>query len=282
MVVTVIVRLQLRNIGFIVHKQYQILEQCEFGERVAEEEADALSEYFVETDNWKSLFSGKVDIVYGPKGAGKSALYSLLVHKTDELFDRGTILVAGENPRGTPAFQKLSVSPPESEEVFVSLWKLYILTLLNNAFSSYGIAGGEVDKLRSFLEQEGLADPDKTLSAYVQSALGYVRSYFSREVDALEAGLTFDSVTLLPNGLAGKITFREPGETQRKQGFVSVDELYIAANTALKSSGFDIWILLDRLDVAFAENSELEKNALRALFRAYLARIIREDVVRVA
>lgn len=253
-----------------MHKQYEILTTCEFGERVAEEEADALSEYFVETDNWKNLFSGKVDIVYGPKGAGKSALYSLLVHRTDELFDRGTILVAGENPRGAPAFKNLSISPPESEEVFVSLWKLYLLTLLNNAFSTYGIAGKDVDKMRSFLEQEGLADVDKTLGAYVQNALDYVRSFFSREVDAVEAGLSFDAITQLPNGVSGKITFREPGRKQRERGFVSIDELFGVANAALETAGFDVWILLDRLDVAFAENSELEKNALRALFRAYL------------
>lgn len=253
-----------------MHKQYEILSSCEFGERVAEEEADALSEYFVETENWKNVFSGKVDIVYGPKGAGKSALYSLLVHKTDELFDRGTILVAGENPRGAPAFQGLSVAPPETEEVFVSLWKLYLLTLLNNSFSSYGITGSEVDKIRGFLREEGLADVDRSLSAYVQSTLDYVRSFFSREMEAVEAGLTVDTVTQLPNGVTGKITFREPGAKQRAKGFVSVDELFNAADIALKKSGFDFWILLDRLDVAFAENSELEKNALRALFRVYL------------
>jgi hypothetical protein len=253
-----------------VHKQYQILTTCEFGERVAEEEADALSEYFVETENWKNVFSGTVDIIYGPKGAGKSALYSLLVHRTDELFDRGTILVAGENPRGTPAFQNLSIAPPESEEVFVSLWKLYLLTLLNNAFSTYGVTGTEVDKLRTFLEGEGLADVNKTLGAYVQGALDYVQSFFSREVKAVEAGLTFDAVTQLPNGVSGKITFKEPGRKQREKGFVSIDELFVSANSALEDAGFDFWILLDRLDVAFAENSELEKNALRALFRAYL------------
>ena len=29
------------------------------------------------------------------------------------------------------------------------------------------------------------------------------------------------------------------------------------------------WILLDRLDVAFADSADLEANALRALFRVY-------------
>lgn len=253
-----------------MNEKYQILANCEFGERVAEEEADALSEYFVETDNWNSVFSGKADIVYGPKGSGKSALYSLLVFRADELFDRKIVLVAGENPRGTPAFQNLSVAPPESEEVFVSLWKLYILTLINNAFISYGIGQDEAKTLRSHLSTEGLADSEKSLNAYVQSALEYVRSFFTREMESVEAGLNFDTVTQFPTGVSGKITFREPGPKQRAQGFVSIDHLFNLANIAAEKANFSFWILLDRLDVAFAENPGLEKNALRALFRAYL------------
>lgn len=242
-----------------MHDKYEALFACEFGERVAEEEADALSEYFVETENWRNVFSGKVDVIYGPKGAGKSALYSLLVHNSDQLFDRGTILVAGENPRGAPAFQNLSVSPPESEEVFVSLWKLYLLTLLNKSFADYGITGEHADRLRRFLEEEGLAETTQNLAGYVQRALSYVRSFFKREMEAIEGGLTFDTVTQLPTGVSGKITFREPGNVQRSRGFVSIDELFGYANSALEAAGFDFWILLDRLDVAFAENTELEK-----------------------
>ncbi len=44
---------------------------------------DQLASYFVETDHWGRLYSDEVDIIYGPKGAGKSALYSLL-HVTRE------------------------------------------------------------------------------------------------------------------------------------------------------------------------------------------------------
>jgi hypothetical protein len=46
--------------------------------------------------------------------------------------------------------------------------------------------------------------------------------------------------------------------------------LFVAANEALVSAEYHLWVLLDRLDVAFAETHELERNALRALFRVYL------------
>ncbi len=41
------------------------------------------------------------------------------------------------------------------------------------------------------------------------------------------------------------------------------------ADEAYAEAGKEFWIVLDRLDVAFAESPELEANALRALFRAY-------------
>jgi hypothetical protein len=51
---------------------------------------------------------------------------------------------------------------------------------------------------------------------------------------------------------------------------VSVDRLLQLANFALGSVKLHVWVLMDRLDVAFAETHELERNALRALFRVYL------------
>ena len=43
-----------------------VLAQTTFGERIAEDEAETLISYFVETDQWRKLLSGSVDIVYGP------------------------------------------------------------------------------------------------------------------------------------------------------------------------------------------------------------------------
>lgn len=58
-----------------------VLKQASFGERIAEEEMKELGTYFVETDQWRQLVAGKKDIVYGAKGSGKSALYSLLLQE---------------------------------------------------------------------------------------------------------------------------------------------------------------------------------------------------------
>jgi hypothetical protein len=85
----------------------------------------------------------------------------------------------------------------------------------------------------------------------------------------VEGSLNIDPVTQLPTGFSGKITFSEPGRSGDVE-LRSVDQLLDLANKALADAGLHAWILLDRLDVAFADNPELESNALRALFRTYL------------
>ena len=55
----------------------------------------------------------------------------------------------------------------------------------------------------------------------------------------------------------------------RRRGVVSVDDLFATLNEALHERKLKVWVLLDRLDVAFVENHSLEANALRALVRAY-------------
>ena len=82
--------------------KHAVLRETSFGHRVAEEEVDALSSYFVETDHWTRLYRGDIDVVYGPKGSGKSALYALLLFRSGELFDKGVLLVPAESPRGAP------------------------------------------------------------------------------------------------------------------------------------------------------------------------------------
>lgn len=247
----------------------EVLVNTTFGQRVAEDEVDALASYFVETDNWRRLIAGEIDVVYGPKGSGKSALYTLLVARSDILFDKNILLVPGENPRGTPAFRDIVVDPPASEAEFVNLWKLYFLSLLSATFEEYGIENKEASHIRDRLAEEGLVKGELSLRALVHSAFSYVKRLLRPE--AVEGTVSVDPNTQLPNGFTGKIIFGEPTAAAREQGVESIDHLMDVANTALrKYEKYNVWVLLDRLDVAFAESPELEQNALRALFRVYL------------
>ena len=73
-------------------QRIELLRKLSFGARVAEEETAELAKYFVETDQWNRIFRGDIDVIRGDKGAGKSAIYSLLVTKTNELFDKKILL----------------------------------------------------------------------------------------------------------------------------------------------------------------------------------------------
>ncbi|MGO7271056.1 P-loop ATPase, Sll1717 family [Rhizobium ruizarguesonis] len=249
------------------HKS-ECLRHLTFGNQIAEEERDALKEYFVRTQAWNRILNGEVDIVYGPKGSGKSALYVLSQDHADELFDNNVLQIAAENPRGTPAFRDLEVDPPASEREFTSIWKLYFLLLVARALDEYGIRNAHSTALFDALKSHGLLPAKRSA---LGSILKSVRSYVSRMMKpgSVEGGMAFDPTTGMPNGFTGKILFRDPEIEEERAGFVSVDDLLAQANTALDEAGYDAWLMLDRLDVAFDDSSDLERNALRALFRAY-------------
>jgi hypothetical protein len=245
----------------------QILQLSKFGERVAEEESLELEKYFVETDQWDRTYRGEVDVIYGPKGSGKSALYSLLIQRTDQLFDRGIIIVSAEQPRGTPVFKDLQQDPPTTEAEFIGLWKLYFLTLINGILLEYGAKSEAAIRVEGYLSDAGLIEPSQNLARLLKGVFDYVRSYF-RPLKSVEGSVQIDPATGLPTGFSGKISFTESSSSA--SDILSVDFLLKEADRALAELDMNLWILLDRLDVAFAEAPNLEENALRALFRVYL------------
>lgn len=245
-----------------------VLANAGFGSRIAEEEVDNLHSYFVETDQWKKLLSGEVDVIFGAKGAGKSALYSLLVAKKDELrLGRRTLFLAAENPRGTPAFRDLTAEPPLTEEQFRGLWKLYFLSIaadyLRHQLTTSNVKNAAAASVIHVLTENGLLPPGVTLLTRLRAVLGYLRQF----VPNIEGTLTDPHTGLT---LKGKITMVEPTSEQRTAGYRSLDDLLSMLNLGFQQVNITVWLALDRLDVAFAESDALEGNALRALFRTYL------------
>jgi hypothetical protein len=239
-----------------------------FGSRVAEDETEGLHSYFVETEQWRKLLAGDVDIVFGSKGAGKSALYSLLVAQKETLrVGRRIVILAAENPRGTPAFRDLTMGAPASEEEFRVLWKLYFLTLLANYIrhhlSSSGTSNANAAHVIDILSENGLLAPNVTLISRLKAVLNYVRNH----MPAVEGALVDPNTGIK---LTGRITLGEPTSEQRANGFLSTDDLLHIISTAYRETAITAWLVLDRLDVAFSDSVALEGIALRSLFRTYL------------
>ncbi len=245
------------------------LEKSGFGARVAEEEINELADYFVETDQWRRLYRGEVDVVYGPKGSGKSALYSLLIKSGDALFDRNIAIIPAEQPRGAPAFKDIVQDPPTTEREFIALWKLYLLCLSAELLREYDVRTPETLRVLDYLRDAKLIEDNRSpLTKLVKAVRDYARRL--RDAEGVESGISFDPHTGVVTGLSGRIILGEPSSAAAAAKIVSVDSLFDDANRALQQLGFEIWLALDRLDVAFADEAELEANALRALFKVYL------------
>jgi hypothetical protein len=243
------------------------LQNINFGQRVAEEETNNLGEYFVETDDWRRVFDGEIDVIYGTKGAGKSAIYTILDNNTEELFDKNILLTVAENPRGATVFEGLSTNPPTSEVEFIRLWKLYFVVIANSQFENWGIKNKYSIDLKDILGKSGLIPPQEGLKAILKVCFDYVRKIIN--VESFQQGVDLNEVTGMPSGVYYKVTFREPNKNELDAGIKSVEYLLELLDNALKESGFTLWVAIDRLDVAFTEDLELETNALKALFKVY-------------
>ncbi|MFC3297239.1 P-loop ATPase, Sll1717 family [Clavibacter michiganensis] len=243
-----------------------LVQSINFGSRVAEDEADDLSSYFVRTETWRQVRDGEVDVVFAPKGSGKSALYSMLISEEDALFDDKVLLAPAENPTGTPAFASVGESDP-SEDDLVKIWKLYFLVLISQELEAYSVRSPQTKELFEFLRDADLLPETLSKPSLLAMVREYVAQFLHHKSHETTVHVGPDG---MPTAFTGKIEFAEPSVQNTRAGFVSIDYLLGLVETTLNGSGgYSLWLLLDRLDVAFASKPGLERKALRALFRAY-------------
>lgn len=244
-----------------------LLKTLTFGAQVAEDEGMSLADYFVETDQWSRIFRGDIDVVRGEKGSGKSAIYLLILKHDGVLFDRDVLLVNGENPRGATVFKDLIIAPPASEMEFVVLWKLYILVIVCHELREVDVDGKSIRPVYNALIDAKLLEPELNLSSLLRGAQQFAKRLL--KIKEIETGLNFDPMSGLPTGIVGKVSLQEPDYDLRSKGVMSIDGLFRKVEEELAARKLSIWVMLDRLDVAFAESHELEANALRGLFKVY-------------
>lgn len=186
----------------------ELLQKIKFGERIAEEETDNLEKYFVETEDWRMVFAGEADVIYGSKGAGKSAIYAILDKNRDELFDNNILLTTAENPRGSTVFEGLSVEPPTGQIEFVRLWKLYFLVITVSEFDDWGVNNKYFNELKKILQDSDLIPKQKGLKAILSICRTYVKRFM--DIESLQPGVELNEATGMPKGVNFKVSFREP------------------------------------------------------------------------
>ncbi|MFM7858579.1 MAG: P-loop ATPase, Sll1717 family [Flammeovirgaceae bacterium] len=246
----------------------ELIQKVTFGESIAELEAQKLKDYFLKTEFWKLIRNGTNDIVYGGKGAGKSAIYTSITNDIDTLFDEGILVSIAENPTGNTAFSNLKNDPPTTETEFVRLWKLYFLVITAQVFDEYGINDKHAKKVREILTDCNLIPAQNKLASFLKVCFDFMRSFKNGKEVSTTA--EFDLNTGMYSGQKFSLSFGEPTKHDFEKGLIPIEYAYDLLQKSLLENKIKLWIIIDRLDVAFLESEDLETNALRALFKAYL------------
>jgi hypothetical protein len=245
------------------------LQQLNLGQSVAEFEDD-LSRYFVETEPFRALIHGRSDIVAGDKGTGKSALFRILRERYTQVPELSRVeVIAAFNPSGDPVFRQLAEGAALSEPQYRTVWKTYILSFAGNWLLKLydGQWTPSMIKLDYLLRRLDLREADESPESVFSRIVGIIRRLLKPKRAGIatsfnEAGLP----VITPQLEFGDENIAQEGESEIIRHSQSLGLL----NAALQEADISLWLILDRLDEAFAGYIAVEIPALRALLRTYL------------
>ena len=249
-------------------KLKDVLRMLEIGNSVAEFD-NALDDYFVETEAFRSLISDRGDIIAGDKGTGKTALYRILKSRYASLPELNEVeVISGFNPEGSPIFERLASGSKLDEGQYATVWKAYILSLVGNWILEIydGALNGTLTELDNMLNRLGL----RTTDDQPTTVFNRLVNLYQRVTSPRDAEL---SVTLTPDGfplIGGRVGFNESADETDSNKLIPHRDALILLDRALGETHFCAWVVMDRLDEAFQAYPAVEIPALRALLRTYL------------
>jgi len=243
-----------------------VLKNINIGTSVAEQEMEGLKEYFLKTYLWEELLGSKVDIIFGCKGSGKSAIYNYLSSYEYELLSKNVILTLAENTRGAVAFKDLNTNPPENEFEFKCIWKLYFILIIAQKLLDANFSDPDFKIVIEKLQDSDLMARRPSFTSTVKM----VRDYVRRISPSFEATMGMNEHSGLVDKFGLKVSLLEPAVKHSDKGIISVDSMLHHLNKSLvRQKDSAVWLAIDRLDAIFQENFELEATALRTLFQVY-------------
>jgi hypothetical protein len=251
----------------------QVLTNLSFGKWVAEYETESLRQYFVATDQWRQVIGGNVDVILGPKGSGKSAIYRGILDCRQVLEKDGICVIEVKNPMESPSFLRFQ---PANETEFRNAWKMHFLCILAQSLQGAGIRNRHAGAVVSALEELRLLPAKGWRNGLlILKDLRRLAGRAARLKD-VEWGVKFSEASGLFEGFTTKVTPEELSDGSRA-ALVSADDLLRTAAKAYSEDGYRVWLLLDRLDSAFS-GADVEKAALRGIFRCYIDMLEMESI----
>jgi hypothetical protein len=253
-----------------------IIKSLRLGNSIAEHD-NILQEARVTTPTFEGVVNDKYDIVTGRKGAGKTAIFKIV---SDELrpyylASRSTVILSGVNSSGESIFSQFkSEFAKFTEEDFENFWKLYFISLIYNHFiknpefeSSLEDCRSEIEAFKRACHLAGI--PDIPAQHDRSDMIKWIINIFSK-VKKVKGSAALDSSN--PNLVLFNVEVEakdEQEERQTTQKSIYVNKIGLSLRDVLQSSGYKMWIVLDRLDEVFERYSMIEFNGLRGLLRAY-------------
>jgi len=254
-----------------------ILDDVDLGTPVAEVD-QLLDQARVETSVFADLVRGRVDLIPGTKGSGKTALFRLVVeYLPDALLKQRRVVVAhGVEDKTSVLWDKYrSEFAAFSEEQFLDFWCLYLISLARDIFlrderyrQHLTPARQHISEFDEACERAGIPDFDApgSLARALDWCIGMVRKIWPTKVsipiDEKGTQATFEWSGSAGGSAADKEGDDEPRLPPRIQAVAE------ALEKVLDASDLSLWLMVDRLDELFLRRSETERLALRALLRA--------------
>lgn len=248
-----------------------ILTQLELGNPVAEFDQD-LSQYFLPTDAFRKVLRGSADMVTGGKGTGKTAIYQFLLQSKSTLPQlRDIRVIAGVNPSGEPLFRRLGNEEPLKEGPYVTLWKLYFLSLISNWIikNAPRPASRDFEELVSLMRKTDLLSAGDTAGSVFPRLMDWLRSQMRPKAVGVDVG--FNEYGFPQASAKIEIAPGEAHQTARPDdAVISHTEAFSILERVLAERSITAWVVMDRLDESFAGRPDIEIPALRALVRTFM------------
>lgn len=249
----------------------EILQQFEIGNSSAEYD-QGLSNYFLTTYSFNRFVRGSVDMISGGKGTGKTAIYRYLQDCKDAYPELQNIkIIAGINPNGEPLFRRLGNEEKLSEGQYVTIWKLYFLSLVTNfLIKNYAKPiSKNLNALEELLSKLGMISIDSSVGSIFTRLMGWLRD----QVHVHSAGV---EITFNESGIPiyfPKVEFEQTKPHAKEIAENTIffhQEAYKLLEGVLLERNITIWVVMDRLDESFIGRPDIEIPALRALIRTFM------------
>lgn len=252
-----------------------IINSINVGNSIAEFD-ELLESARVETPVFNDILDDKYDFVLGRKGAGKTALFKIIIYLSRMLLGRqNLVLLSGVNASGESIFNHFKKQFSKFDESdFENFWKIYFISLIYNEFIKNPDFDAKLseckDEIKRFISEcSGAGIPDLPQNRDRGKQIGWIIDNIKKIRGSLIT--TYDPKTLNLFSLTPQleVEFKEKAKTQKEGESIYINNIGKILKEILEKSKFKIWIILDRLDEVFDRYSDIEFKGLRGLLKAY-------------